>query len=277
MATSTNNWYYDLPPEGKRIVHVLGLIFLAGLTLSSFAFAYSYVVSAHIAERASASSRQISVSGEGKISLRPDTAVFDASVVTQAKRVSDAQRQNSQRSNVIIDLLKQRGVAEKDIKTITYTISPQYQYYTNRPCMTESCPPQRPPEIVGYEVRNTIEIKVRDLAKTDALLEDVASAGANEISSLSFRVDDEDAAKVKARTKAIADAQMKASALARDLGVRLGRIVGYYDDQNGPPQPVGVYAGPQMLKADAIGSAAPHVQPGEQEIRASITITYEFR
>lgn len=266
-----------MPPKGKRIVHILGLTFLAGLTLSSFAFAYSYVVSAYVAERTSTSSRQVSVNGEGKISLRPDTAVFDASVVTQAKRVSDAQRQNSQRSNMIIDLLKQRGIAEKDIKTINYSIAPQYVYSSSRPCTAASCPPQRPPEIAGYEVRDTIEIKIHDLTKTDALLKDVTSVGVNEISSLSFRVDDEDAAKAEARTKAIADAQIKASALARDLGVRLGRIVAYYDDQNGPPQPVGIYAGPQMMKADAVGSAAPQVQPGEQEIRAVVTVTYEFR
>lgn len=275
MATSTNNWYHDLPPEGKRIMHVLGLILITGLTLSSFAFAYSYIVSAHVAERAGTSSRQISVNGEGEISLRPDTAVFDAGVITQAKRVSDAQHQNSQRSHVMIDLLKQRGVAEKDIKTISYSITPQYVYSIARPCIPESCPPQRPPEIVGYEVRNTIEIKVRDLTKTDTLLEDVASAGANEISSLSFRVDDEEIARAQARAKAIADAKMKASVLARDLGIRLGRIVGYSDQEGVPPPIYG--GGLQMMRADAVESTVPQVQPGEQEIHSSVTVTYEFR
>ena len=88
MPTRTNNhshWYQDLPEAGKRIVHVLAVLFLLGLTLGAFAFAYSYLLSAWVSARTAYSPSQISVSGEGKITLRPDTAVLDASVITQAK------------------------------------------------------------------------------------------------------------------------------------------------------------------------------------------------
>ncbi len=264
-----------MPAEGRRIVQVLALMLLAGLTASAGTFAYSYIISARIAEHTSVSSRQITVTGEGKVSVRPDTAVFTASVITQAKKISDAQQQNSTRANAIIDFLKQRGVAEKDIKTTNYSISPQYQYFNTPPCSAFPCPPQKPPEIAGYEIRNTIEIKVRDLAKADVLIEGVTSAGANEVGALAFRVDDEEAAKAQARAKAIADARVKAHQIAQALGVRLVRIVGYYDQNDAPPQ---IYEGAGadgiMLKA---ASVAPSIQPGEQEVRASVGVTYEFR
>ncbi len=276
MTNSThNNWYQDLPMEGRRLVQVLTLMLLAGLVASAGAFAYSYVISGWTTARSMVSSRQISVTGEGKVSVRPDTAVFTASVITQAKKISDAQTQNSSRANAIIDFLKQRGVADKDIKTTSYNISPQYQYFNSPPCTAFPCPPQKPPEIVSYEIRNTIEIKVRELASADTLIEGVTNAGANEVGSIAFRVDDEDAAKAAARAQAITDAEIKAYQIATALGVRLGRITGYYD-QTDTPQPgyEGIGASPMMLKA---ASSAPPVQPGEQEIRASVSVTYEFR
>ena len=277
MTNSTNNnWYQDLPPEGRRLAQVLMLILLAGLVASAGAFAYSYMISARITAKSAVSSRQISVTGEGKVSVRPDIAVFTASVITQSKKISDAQTQNSGRANAIIDFLKQRGVAQKDIKTTSYNISPQYQYFNSPPCTTFPCPPQKPPEIASYEIRNTIEIKVRGLASADTLIEGVTNAGANEVGALVFRVDDEKAAKAQAHAQAIADAQLKAWQIATALGVRLGRITGYYDQADTPPPPMYESAGASgmMLKA---ASAAPPVQPGTQEIRASVGVTYEFR
>ncbi len=263
-----------MPDEGRRLVQVLTLLLLAGLVASAGAFAYSYIIAARIAKHTSVSSRQITVTGEGKVSVRPDTMVFTAGVITQAKKVGSAQTQNSTRANAIIDFLKARGVAEKDIRTIAYNISPQYQYFNIPPCMGFPCPPQRPPEITSYEIRNTIEIKVRDLARADALIDGVTDAGANEVASLMFRVDDEDAAKAQAHAQAIADAQVKARQIAQSLGVRLVRIVGYYDQTDAPLQRMYDGAGPILLKA---ASSAPPIQSGETEIRASVGITYEFR
>ena len=276
MANSTySNWYQDLPGGGRRIAQVLALMLLAGLAASAGAFAYSYIISGRTGAKTAVSSRQITVTGEGRVAVRPDTAVFTAGVITQAKKISDAQAQNSSRANAIIDFLKTRGIADKDIKTIGYALSPQYQYFNSPPCTVFPCPPQRPPEIVGYEIRNTIEVKVRDLARADVFIEGATNAGANEVGSIAFRVDDEDAAKATARAEAIADARVKASRIAQALAVRLGRITGYYDQTDAPP--------PMYESANIAGmplkaaSIAPPIQPGEQEIRASVGIIYDFR
>lgn len=263
-----------MPDEGRRLVQVLTLLLLAGLVASAGAFAYSYIVSGWTAAKTAVSSRQITIMGEGKMSMRPDTAVFTASVITSAKKISDAQAQNSSRASAIVDFLKARGVADLDIKTIAYNISPQYQYFNSPPCTTFPCPPQRPPEIAGYEIRTTAQIKVRALDQADTIIEGVTNAGANEVGSLAFRVDDEDAAKAEARAAAIADARVKAGQIAQALDVRLVRIIGYYDNTDVPQPPMYESGGPTMLKA---ASSAPPIQPGEQEIRASVGVTYEFR
>lgn len=224
--------------------------------------------------------RQLAVAGEGKTMVKPDVAVFTAGAVTQATKVKDAQAENTRKSNAVIDFLKKNGVEEKDIKTTEYNIYPQYQSSYPPPCVFPGpCPLTtiRPPEIVSYQVRQTIEIKVRDLGKVDDLLNGVVSAGANEVGSITFKVDDPEAARAIARKKAIDNAMAKAQTLANDLGVRLKKIVAYSDENTNYPQPyaVGLEARGGMAMAQA--APGPQVQPGEQEVTANVTIVYEFR
>lgn len=270
--------YQDFSATTKKYVRVLAFFLLAGLTASSFALALYYLVSAKEMKGSHVSPQQIVVSGEGKVAVKPDIATVQASVVTQTPKVGDAQAQNSARSNKVMDFLKSNGVAEKDIKTVGYAIAPQYEYGSPCPVVLGApyarCP-SGPPRISSYEVRHTIEVKIRDLAKADVVLEGVVSAGANEVSGLQFGIDDTAAVKAAARKEAIEDAQKKAEVLARDLGIRLKRIVSFSDSGEGYP----IY--PYALKADFGGaspaSSAPQVAPGEQEIKSSVTVTYEFR
>ncbi len=224
--------------------------------------------------------RQLAVAGEGKTTVKPDVAVFTASVVTQAAKVKDAQAENTRKSNTIVDFLKKQGVDEKDIKTTEYNIYPQYSSsYPPLPCVFPGpCPVTtvRPPEITSYQVRQTIQIKVRDLAKADDLLSGVVSAGTNEVGSLTFKVDDPEVARAAARKKAIDNAMVKAQTLANDLGVRLKKIVAYTDESANYPQPYMVNGlGARMEASPA--APGPQVQPGEQEVTANVTIVYEFR
>jgi len=150
MANSAHgNWYQDLPPEGRRIVQVLALMLLTGLVAGAGAFAYSHFISGWTTARTAVSGRQISVTGESNIAVRPNTAVFTAGVITQAKKISDAQAQNSGRSQAIIDFLKTRGVAENDMRTVAYTVSPHYQYFNAPSCPSFPCPPGRAPVLPG--------------------------------------------------------------------------------------------------------------------------------
>jgi len=267
--------YQHFSPRLQKYVHMSLFLLLIGVVSSSFAFAFSYFVSAWDTATNRIAPRQLSVSGEGTVALRPDTAVFSAGVMTEAKKVGDAQAENTKRSNTMLGFLKEQGIAEKDIKTIGYAVLPQYHYFDVPPCRELPCPPRRPPEIISYEVRHTIEVKVRDLDKTDELLEGTVAQGANEIGSIQFRVDDEEKARTEARGKAIEDARTKARALAKYLGVRLGKVAGFSESGQGFPVFARTLEGKGGFGGDT--APAPQVEPGEEEIRSHVTIMYEFR
>lgn len=269
-------FYQELSDDMKKYVRIVGMLLFVGLMLSSFAFAFWYAVSALHSLKDTTGVRQIAVSGEGKVAVKPDITLFNASVITEDKKIGNAQSENTRRSNDVLAFLKQKGIAEKDMKSAGYSIYPQYQYDTSSPCYASSCPPRRPPEIVSYQVRHTIEVKVRDLAKVDDLLEGVVTSGANEIGSVAFTIENETQAKEDARKEAIDDAAKKARVLAKDLHIRLGSVIGFSESGGGVPAPLafGVEA---YGKGGARDQGGPEVQPGEQEIKSFVTVVYEFR
>lgn len=267
--------YQDFSAPVQKYVRGIALLLLVGLVVSSFAIALYYAVSAREVARSHLSVREIAFSGEGKVSMKPDIATMRATVTTQSKKVGDGQSQNSMRSNAVMDFLKNQGVAEKDIKTASYAITPQYQYAINQPCTIGGCPPQRPPTIVSYDVRHVIEVKIRDLKKVDAVLEGVVISGANEVDGLQFMIDDEELIKAAARKEAIENAEKKARVLAEDLGISLKRIVSF--SESGEGVPIYQYGLKAALDRGESSASAPQVAPGEQEVRSTVTITYEFR
>ena len=257
-------------------------LFLSLLNVLVVVIAVSFIVSTgKILQGDEAQKPQLSVSGEGRIFVKPDIATFMVTVITNGARIGETQNQNSTRSNAIIDFLKKNNVQDKDLKTISYSVEPQFQYDNGRPCPIISgsvmpCPATSymPPKIISYEVRSSLQVKVRDLNKVDDLLQGVISAGGNEVGSVVFSVDDEKTVMAQARAQAIEDAKQKARILAQSLGVRLTKISGFSESGASP-----IYYTRSMdaLKAGLEGAPTPQVQPGEQEIQSNVTITYEFR
>lgn len=281
IKLKTMNFYQDLSVKNKKYTRAVLLILLVGLAATSLTAALEYLIRAKQEWRQTKSfysSRQISVSGKGEKSVKPDIALISFAVVTSGKKLKAAQDANSQKSSAVMDFLKAKGVEEKDLKTTFYQITPQYQYYDNPPCYSSPCPPRRLPEIVSYEIKNRVEVKVRDLGKVDELLEGVVEKGANDVDSVKFQIDDEEKVLAEVRELAIKDAREQAEKLAKDLGVRLGKVLNFYE--GGPIMPyaqeaygLGVGGAGVSLKA----VSAPSIQPGEQEIQSNVTITYELK
>lgn len=218
---------------------------------------------------------QITLAGEGRISAKPDVARISAAIVTQKEFLKEAQDENSKKSNVLIGYVKSESVDEKDIKTAGYNIYPQYSY--PRPCPDNSlCPlSERQPKIIGYQVRNSVEITIRDIAKAGDILAGVVGAGANEVSGIAFAIDQPDELRAQAREKAVKNARTKADALARALGKRVSDIVNFSESGSFPP-PV-FFAKEAALGAGGGSAPSPSVEPGENEIVVNVSITYEFK
>lgn len=204
----------------------------------------------------------ITVSGEGKVLVKPDVAVINVGVLKQNTDLVSAQRSAAVVMAAVTDMLKRESVAEKDIKTTAYSISPRYDYKDGVQVFR------------GYEVHQNLEVKIRDLAKVGVILSKSAELGANQVGSIQFAVDDPKAAKDEARALAIAEAKEKAAKLARDLDVRLKKIVGY--SESGADFPPPIYAKAAFESAFG-GPVAPPTPEGENEIRVIVNVAYEIR
>lgn len=215
----------------------------------------------------------ITVEGTGEATAIPDVARISFSVTENAPSVSEAQEEATTKTDKALAALDKFGIEEKDIKTLSYNVYPQYEYQN---CYASYCPPtQNPPRIVGYEVSQAIEVTIR---KTEQAGEVLAALGATEVQNISgpnFTVDDADAVKAEAREIAITEAKEKAKMLAKELGVSLGKVVSFYENQ---PYPMYDYGyGGDMMRSEVAAQSAPSLPVGEAETSVSVSITYEIR
>ena len=169
--------------------------------------------------------------------------------------------------------LKDQGIEDKDIKTAGYSVYPRYEYQ-NQPCSQYYCP-EGERTLKGYEVSQTITVKVRETDNAGKLLSGVGELGATNISGVEFSIDDEEGLKRDARKIAIEDAQKQAEELADDLGVNLVRIIGFNETGNYPvyamyDKAMGMGGGPEI-------AVAPEIPKGENTITSDITITYQIK
>lgn len=210
------------------------------------------------------SAREISVSAEGKVVVSPDVAKVYASVITQGKDTERIAQENNKKVNDVIDFLKNQEISDKDIKTTQYNLVPRYEYDEK----------SRKTFISGYELTQTVLVKIRDFEKIGKILGELPSLGANQISSVSFDIDDSEKYLTDARNQAFDKAKIKAQAMADKVGVRLGRIINFSEYQG--TQPVPYYETFGKGGAMAV-SVAPSIEPGTQEVSVQVNIIYEIK
>ena len=218
----------------------------------------------------------ITVNGEGEVFAVPDTATFSVTVQNTAKDVTTAQDASTKQGNEIIAYLKSQSVDEKDIQTTDYSVNPQYEWIQSACPQGSYCPNGRQ-VLTGYQVSQTLSVKVRDTKKAGALLSGVGSRGASQVSGLSFVIDKEDSLKDEARDKAITQAKGKAEVLAKSLGVSLVRVVGFYENEGGGPIYGYGMGGDERMIAVSASKAAPEIPAGQNKIVSNVNVTYEIR
>ncbi|MBP7831871.1 MAG: SIMPL domain-containing protein [Candidatus Pacebacteria bacterium] len=213
----------------------------------------------------------ITVAGDGEVYATADIATISFTARGQGSTVKAAQEKESAIVNKAIDFLKEKGIAEKDIKTSNYNLQPQYDYGN---CANGYCP-TRTPKIVGYDASQTVDIKIRDINTVGDVLTGLGAAGVTELSGPNFSIDDEDKLKEDAREMAIKEAREKAEKLARDLGVDIVRVTSFQESTGGY-YPM-AYDSKAELQSAGAPTANPVVPAGENKIAVSVTITYEIR
>lgn len=291
--------YMDL-----KIKNALGISAVVALLLVSFGF-MSYVDTYSKTVEPS-SFRSFNVTGEGRIVAVPDIAAFYFSIITEGGNdIAALQNQNIAKTNQAIAYLKNQGVESRDIQTLSYDLQPRYQSFNCNPPVIYrgitpapesdssspssgapdrvastlvspippiNCPPSK---IVGYTINQTVNVKIRDFSKIGNILSGVVSAGANSTSGLSFTVDDPSELQNQARVQAIEKAEKRAQDLAKAAGFRIGKLISI-DENTYVPY---IYQRESAKdQATAPGAApAPTIEPGSQNITATVTLRYEIK
>jgi hypothetical protein len=193
----------------------------------------------------------------------PDIAIVTLGVVTDAETASAALAGNSADMAKTIAAIKQAGVADKDIATSGFSVSP---IYANPPVRDDGS--QAEPKLTGYRVSNEVRVTIRDLDKAGGLLDQVVTAGANQVTGIGFDNADRSGPADKATLAAIADAKRKAELMATAAGVKLVRILSIGTNEG--PQPI-PYGAARMDMAKAVP-----VMAGERAVTANAVIVYEI-
>ena len=207
--------------------------------------------------------RTISVTGEGEALATPDMAVVTIGVQTDGVTAADALRANSAAMKATIDKLKSMDIEPRDIQTANLSVNPRYDYEKNR----------SQPEIIGFRASNTVRVRLRDLDKAGAVIDEAVSSGANSLGGISFTFAEPKPLYDAARRDAVADAMARAALLADAAGVSLGPIVTIQDGYVAAPR-TGIQVTAGMMRAEA-DFAAP-IETGESSIRANVTLIYEI-
>ena len=204
----------------------------------------------------------ILVNGTGEVTIKPDIARITVGVQTRNTDSTVAGQENANKINAIIKAIKALGVAEKDIQTTDYSISPQFNYVENKP-----------PVLVDYQVSNSVRITVRKIADSGKVLDAAMKAGANIANGIQFDLSDPQQARDEALAKAVADATRKANLMAKASGNTKPLILSELTENaiNDGPRPV--YA---MRSLGKLGGedASTAVEAGETKITATVSAKF---
>ena len=213
--------------------------------------------------RAAETVPSITVDGRGEAQGKPDVATVTLGIVTQGKTSAEAMEANAKIAATLLNQLRERGLADRDLMTVGLNLTPDYVQDKDR---------TGPPKIAAYRASNRLSVRLRDLTKIGAVLDLATVAGVNDISGPVFGVADPQALQDEARKKAAADARRVAELYAQSLGVKLGTIREISDTTSPRALPE-----PRMLRgAPAAMAAAPPVEAGELTAQASVSVTFEL-
>ncbi len=203
----------------------------------------------------------ISVSGTGRVLVKPDVADISLGVRVERGKAKESEIAAAELMGKIIDALKAAGVAEADIQTANLSLQPTYDYSSSKSTIT------------GYATDNVVSITVRDLTKVGETVDAAVDAGATQVNGVSFRVDDQSKVEAQARAAAMKDAKSKADALASAAGVNITGIASISEVSSPFPTP---YPDVMSAGAPAADRAVTPVEPGKVTLEVTVTVMYRI-
>jgi uncharacterized protein len=221
--------------------------------LSRLLFAFFVVAIAIVPARAV--EKLVTVTGEAAVAVAPDAAVIRIGVTSQDKTAREASDANAKQMSAVLAAIKDTGIAERDVQTSRLSLQPQYDASKSGT-----------PRLTGFQATNQVTLRIRDIDKLATVLDRAITAGANEMSGIEFVVTEQSRMLDQARDDAIADARRKAELYAKAAGTKVGNVISI-SEEGGAPQP---------RPMQAVRAGAVPIAPGEQTLRAIVTVSYEL-
>ena len=213
---------------------------------------------------------KLTVRGDAQLHKPADQLRLNVGVVTEATQAGEALQENSRRMADVVEALEEVGLTKGEYSTGQFHLQPQY---SRRP---RQAGPEWRPQIIGYQVTNTLSIKTKRLDLAGELIEAANQAGANSIGAIGFDLADPRTHRAEAIAAAAANALADAHSLAEAASVQLVRIITITLDEAAHWQPIRTMAAREGLAAMTPPAPAPPIVPGKITVRASVTIIYEI-
>jgi uncharacterized protein YggE len=199
--------------------------------------------------------------GEAMVSRAPDVAFLTLAVETRARNPRDAQKQNADAMNGVQKQLADAGIPKAALRTLGVWLEQEFDNQNGRRVAR------------GFVARNTLEVRIEDVARTGELADAVVQGGATSLNGIRFDLKDRGAAEREALRLAVADARQRADAAAAGAGRTVDRVLKIEDSRPEVVLPQRVFA----MRADAAASPTTAVEPGLIEIRARVALTVSMK
>ncbi|MGH3673795.1 MAG: SIMPL domain-containing protein [Pseudonocardiaceae bacterium] len=207
--------------------------------------------------------RALSVTGVGKVAAAADLLLLNLTVETQAVTTSDALTENNKHAAAVLSALKDHGIQERDIQTAQLSIDPVMAQRDHDDT--------RPPRIVGYQVRNGLSAKLREIDGAGAVIDAAVQAGGDaiRIEGISFSFAELSSLRSEARKRAVDDARDRARQLTDGFSVKLGAVIAISEPNLGDVPVAREFA-------DFTFSASTPILSGESEVTLRVNVSYEI-
>jgi len=204
----------------------------------------------------------IRVTGDARVTAKPDRVQIDIGVTTRAAQSQDAASQNAHDTDSVLAAVRKAAGPAASLRTISYSLSPNYRYH----------PKEGEPTIEGYTAVNVVQVTLDDLTRIGAVIDAASQAGANRIQGIQFTLRDQDTVRAQALREAALRARAEVDVLAAALGLKVLRVL-TVEESSPRIMPVRVFNG--AARAASAEAAPTPVEAGTLDITADVTLSVE--
>ena len=205
----------------------------------------------------------IRVTGDARVTAKPDRVQIDVGVTTRAALSQDAASQNARELEAVLAAVRKAAGPTAVLRTLSYSLTPNYRYH----------PKEGEPTIEGYTALNVVQVQLDDLTRIGAVIDAATQSGANRVQGIQFTLRDQDTVRAQALREAATRARAEVDVLAAALGVKVLRILSV--EESSPRfVPMRVYGGAaRAMNAEAAPQT--QVESGTLDVTADVTLSVE--